>query len=628
MKRLLGLVAIVALVASVMPGTGVAGLRGAFDPIGRGDLSAADGVGFGNGLANGEQTPAPRPVPFGSGNGIAKLERWITFTTRDQVVGFEGSREIWQLFNRTSSPTLVATIGEARSRIMGDPTGVVSFIDPAWSPNGRFLAYVQTNNFVTSSSLMIQEFAASTSMSTSIAPIGPPITVIPDMAGIRNRHPDWSPDGNTLAYDSDVSGTSIDVYTIRVFPTIGSPVRQTFVNNRAEQNPTWAPDGIRIAYDTNRFGPNVIEIVNTSTSAVSLAETNFATVSHSHPSWSSDGNSIYYDAPAAEDPQQNQDIWKLDLISQGKCPIHLDGAGDVNVRVSKYDNITNDGIHYNNIYFESQAFAGSLGNPSLIIWRANPIQSCIPPLPIAVAFSPASFSFFTDGNPDHGNNNGQTQVLSATFSFPPETQAAGYQCLSVNGPLEGIRMRTGLIASPTVMGLRAADANADGLPDGNGPGKDYNDNPSQGTVSADWATRTIQARLVALGLVNQQVPVEVTAYSNIVGRTFRGFGLLKISTSSLAGSAVRLEQNSPNPFNPVTKIRFAVSKDSKVALRVYNVRGQLVKTLVNERMAMGAHEVNWDGRDASGSHVASGVYYAKVAADGGTTDVIKMVMAK
>jgi flagellar hook assembly protein FlgD len=45
-------------------------------------------------------------------------------------------------------------------------------------------------------------------------------------------------------------------------------------------------------------------------------------------------------------------------------------------------------------------------------------------------------------------------------------------------------------------------------------------------------------------------------------------------------------------------------------------------------MAMGAHEVNWDGRDASGSHVASGVYYAKVAADGGTTDVIKMVMAK
>ena len=116
--------------------------------------------------------------------------------------------------------------------------------------------------------------------------------------------------------------------------------------------------------------------------------------------------------------------------------------------------------------------------------------------------------------------------------------------------------------------------------------------------------------------------------SNIVGRTFQGFGILHLSGSSLAASAVRLEQNSPNPFNPVTKIRFAVSKDSKVALRVYNVRGQLVKTLANERMAQGMHEVNWDGRDASGSHVASGVYYARVAADGGATDVIKMVMAK
>jgi flagellar hook assembly protein FlgD len=45
-------------------------------------------------------------------------------------------------------------------------------------------------------------------------------------------------------------------------------------------------------------------------------------------------------------------------------------------------------------------------------------------------------------------------------------------------------------------------------------------------------------------------------------------------------------------------------------------------------MTQGRHEVSWDGRDASGSHVASGVYYAKVASDGGTSDVIKMVMAK
>ena len=625
MKRLLGLVAIVALVACVMPGTGVAGLRGAFDPIGRGDLAAADGVPFGNGLANGEQTPAPRQTPFGSGNGIARLERWVTFTTRDQVFGFEGSREIWQLFNRTSSPLLVATIAEARSKIFGDPTGHISYIDPAWSPNGKYLAYVLTDNFVTSTALVIQEFAASTTMLTSITPVNPAIVIVPD-TGSRSRHPNWSPDGRSLAFDSDASGTSIDVYTVQVFDgagalAIGSPVRHTFVNNRAEQNPAWAPDGVRIAYDTNLFGPNIIQIVDTSTNAVSNAENNFASVSHSHPDWSSDGASVYYDAPENEDPQQNQDIWKLDLASQAKCPIHLDGAGDVNVRVSRLLNTTNDGIPYNNIYFESQAFAFS---PGICIWRANPIQSCVPPLPMAIAFNPASFSF--SGGQDNPGQNGQ--VLTATFSFPPETQAAGYQCVDINGPREGVRMRTSLVPSPTLMGLRASDDNFDGLPDGSGPGHDYKANYSQETLACDWSTRTITNRLVSLGLVNTQVPVEGRAYSNIVGRTFKGFGLLKISTSSLAGSVVSLEQNSPNPFNPMTKIRFAVSKDSQVALRVYNVRGQLVKTLANERMAMGSHEVSWDGRDANGSHVASGVYYAKVSSDGGTSDVIKMVMAK
>src|SRR6266850_3573729 len=294
MKRLLSLVAIAALVASMVPSTGIAGLRGAFDPVGRGDLPAGDGVPYANGLANGQQTPAVRPVPVGSGNGVARMDRWYAFTTRDQVFGFETSREIWQAFNRTSAPLLVATIAEARSKVLGDPSGQISYTDPAWSPNGKFLAYTLTDYQVSSSALVVQEYAASTNMAVSITPVGSPIVVVPNVMGVRNRHPDWSPDGNSLVYDSDASGTSIDVYTVQVFPTIGSPVQHTFVNNRAEQNPAWAPDGVRVAYDTNKYGPNVIEIVDTSTNAVSLAEANFAAVSHSNPDWSSDGNSIYY----------------------------------------------------------------------------------------------------------------------------------------------------------------------------------------------------------------------------------------------------------------------------------------------------------------------------------------------
>jgi hypothetical protein len=610
-----------ALVASVMPGTGYAGFRGAFDPIGRGDIPAGDGVLFGNGLSNGEQTPAARPVPVGVGNGVALMERWIAFTTRDQVVGFEGSREIWQALNRTNAATLGATISAARSKVLGDPTGVVSYIDPRWSPNGKYLAYVLTDTHVTASHIVIQQFTVSTNMFTSITPVGAPIEITPDVAGVRDRHPDWSPDGNSLVFDSDRSGTSIDVFTVQVFPTVGVPVQHTFVNNRAEQNPSWCPDGSnRVAYDTNRFGPNVIEIVDLNTDAVSLAETNFASVSHRHPGWSSDGASIYYDAPENEDSQQNPDIWKLDLVSQAKCPIHMDGAGDVNVVVSRYVNHTPDGLAYNNIFYESQAFGLA---PGIVIWRANPIQSCVAPLPMAIEFNPATINF----DQAKGNN---VNTITTTLSFPPETQAAGYQSLSFNGPREGLRLRvSSLFSTPLMFGsLRAYDGNQDALPDGNGPGGDFNDNPQQEKVSLYFNARSVQARLVSLGLVNQNVPCKVYAYSNIVGRTFQGFGILHVASSSLAASAVKLEQNSPNPFNPVTKIRFAVSKDSKVALRVYNVRGQLVKTLANERMAQGMHEVNWDGRDASGSHVASGVYYARVASEGGSTDVIKMVMAK
>jgi hypothetical protein len=341
---------------------------------------------------------------------------------------------------------------------------------------------------------------------------------------------------------------------------------------------------------------------------VTLAETNFASVSHSNPDWSSDGNSIYYDAPGAEDPQQNQNVWKLDLPTQQKCELRFDGAGDVNVSVSPLTNTTADGIPWNNVYFESQG-----GGFPLIIWRTNYLQPCLAPLPMGISFSPATLNF--DG--------GAKTDLGCIMSFPPETQAAGYVCASTNIlGRDGVRMRVGsLFPSPLMMGLAAKTDPLTGIPD-------FNENNSQETITCYWQRRRIQARLVALGLVNQNIPVEVDAYSNIVGRTFRGFGVLKIATSSLAGAAVRLEQNSPNPFNPVTKIRFAVSKASDVSLRVYNVRGELVKTIASGHFEQGMHEATWNGRNAAGQQVSSGVYYATAAAAGGSKDVIKMVITK
>ena len=80
--------------------------------------------------------------------------------------------------------------------------------------------------------------------------------------------------------------------------------------------------------------------------------------------------------------------------------------------------------------------------------------------------------------------------------------------------------------------------------------------------------------------------------------------------------AMRLFQNRPNPFTPVTRIGFELAQAGRVALGVYSVDGRLIRTLVEEERGAGSHEVTWDGRDAEGQKVAGGVYFYKLAAPG------------
>ncbi len=77
----------------------------------------------------------------------------------------------------------------------------------------------------------------------------------------------------------------------------------------------------------------------------------------------------------------------------------------------------------------------------------------------------------------------------------------------------------------------------------------------------------------------------------------------------------KLDQNYPNPFNPTTTIRFSVPHAENVSLQIYDMRGALIKTLVNHEVyQQGTYEVRWDGKDNLGVKVASGIYFAKMAA--------------
>ncbi|MCD6177470.1 MAG: T9SS type A sorting domain-containing protein, partial [Candidatus Cloacimonetes bacterium] len=96
------------------------------------------------------------------------------------------------------------------------------------------------------------------------------------------------------------------------------------------------------------------------------------------------------------------------------------------------------------------------------------------------------------------------------------------------------------------------------------------------------------------------------------------------ATTSLIG-------NYPNPFNPTTNIKFSLKTDSKVSLNIYNIRGQKVKTLINENMQIGYHSIVWNGQDDSGKSLPSGVYfnYFNADSDGGDyTSVKKIILLK
>lgn len=74
----------------------------------------------------------------------------------------------------------------------------------------------------------------------------------------------------------------------------------------------------------------------------------------------------------------------------------------------------------------------------------------------------------------------------------------------------------------------------------------------------------------------------------------------------------RLGDNRPNPFNLLTRISYQLPERTSVSLKIYNLSGQLVKTLVEGQKPSGWHSVQWDGRDDSGKAVASGIYFYRL----------------
>jgi hypothetical protein len=118
------------------------------------------------------------------------------------------------------------------------------------------------------------------------------------------------------------------------------------------------------------------------------------------------------------------------------------------------------------------------------------------------------------------------------------------------------------------------------------------------TVSVDTLSNVVCGRSATLSPFVLAVPATTTDTDLMPG----------------APTTFALYQNIPNPFNPVTTIRFDLPVRSHVRLAVYNVKGQLIRVLLDEQLEAGRTEVMWDGRDAAGRGVASGIYFCHLQA--------------
>jgi len=156
---------------------------------------------------------------------------------------------------------------------------------------------------------------------------------------------------------------------------------------------------------------------------------------------------------------------------------------------------------------------------------------------------------------------------------------------------------------------------------------EYAGNPTWGAVmsQATATSDSTTARIVLAGFSYDVIRDERTKfpYDRMVHLqkvlSWLGHGpFYPTAAGATPGLRNHLAQNYPNPFNPTTRIQYSVKENARVSLRVYNVAGQLVRTLVNDVKTPGPHTVTWDGMNNAGSSVASGVYFYRMTTRGFT----------
>ena len=141
----------------------------------------------------------------------------------------------------------------------------------------------------------------------------------------------------------------------------------------------------------------------------------------------------------------------------------------------------------------------------------------------------------------------------------------------------------------------------------------------------NWATFTTFLENYEHEALTPIAKVELEILNNSNGSIQKRYP--RLADEQQIPTAYSLSQNYPNPFNPKTTIEYQLAASSDVSIKIYNLLGHEVKTLLTGQQTAGKYQITWNGCDNSGQAVCSGVYLYRIVA-GEYVQVRKMVLMR
>jgi len=366
-----------------------------------------------------------------------------------------------------------------------------------------------------------------------------------------------------LCVNVALSQLNYDIYKVDV--KTGAVSQLTSISDAEEYNPSWAPGAKRIAHDVKGGSAPLGHSIYVTKVSSGVSKLLAGAEGGNDAAWSPDGDEIAFD----RDPVGDQSIYLVDAPNGGTPEL---------VRTDAVD-------------------ADWAPNSKRLVFR-----------------QPSDGSIRTI----HKNSGSET-IVAAQGEKPAWSPDGKYIAFENGGNIWTVRVNSSgaplaspvlIVSNPAFDGAPSWSKDSETIVFHSGRDGDFN----IWTVPAEGGAETKLAGLTGYGDYDPSFAKNrfFVAYAGFTAAPplAKSFDADEVSLPSFFG----LEQNYPNPFNPETEIRFQIPEASHVVLKIYNMLGQEIRTLIDADYDLGSHRAHWDGKDDQGQAMVSGVYLYRLQA--------------